>query len=154
MDYFTALVFVVASSSRILCHTIIGRRQATAEKDRQSRAASAISRRIFLPWPLNVRFNLHLYCINSKERRLRDKGEEGIDGGWSTIKAIKNSNERSDTSRSLSPCASNFLNYIAENERSLRRRRLPFLSYGIVSFSFCIWKNKSVDILLQWFEIQ
>jgi len=31
---------------------------------------------------------LHLYCINSKER-LRDKGKKGIDGGRSTIKAIK-----------------------------------------------------------------
>lgn len=75
--------------------------------------ASAISRRISLPSPLNARFNLHLYCINSKER-LRDKGEEGIDGG-STIKAIK---IVTDTGRSgLSLRASNFLNYIAENAR-------------------------------------
>jgi len=66
-------------------------------------AASAISRRIFLPWSLNAWFNLHLYCINSKER-LRDKREKGIDDGRSTIKSDKNSNGRSDIGRSsLSP---------------------------------------------------
>lgn len=80
-------------------------------------AASVISRRISLPSPLNARFNLHLYCINSKER-LRDKGEEGIDGGRSTIKAIKIVTDPATPCRSgLSPRASNFLNYIAENAR-------------------------------------
>jgi len=80
------------------------------EKDRRSRAA--ISQQIFLPWLLNMRFNLHLCCINSKERRLRDKEEEGIDDGWSTIKAIKIVTNAATPigACSLSLCFSNFLN--------------------------------------------
>lgn len=72
----------------LLCCMIIRGRQATEAEKTIAEPAFAISRRIFLPSPLNARFNLHLYCINSK-KRLRDKVKERIDGGRSTIKAIR-----------------------------------------------------------------
>jgi len=114
------LFYLRLPSSRVLGSSIAwlwedGKQRSRSIDDRG--AASVISRRIFLPLPLNARFNLHLYCINSK-KRLHDKEEEGIDAGRSTIKAIKIVNGRSDTGRiSLSPRASNFLNYTAENAR-------------------------------------